>query len=300
MMNRAYQKQVGLLLGVLPEVAKENCFALHGGTAINLFARNMPRLSVDIDLTYTEIAAREPTLAAINEALARIQSRIEKLRPSIRVQHKREKCKLQIDERGVLIKIEVNIVGRGVLGNITRAELCSAAQEQYDVFCTVPMVPLGQIYGGKLCAALDRQHPRDLFDVKLLLENEGLNTEIKAGLIYGLLSGNRPTHEMLAPNAIDQRIAFENQFEGMTARDFTYDDYENTRNLLLKTVMESLNESDRKFLIDFNKLEPDWSVYPYQEFPSVKWKVLNLEKFRRNDPDSDQRHLDQLEQQLSH
>ncbi|MFT6099509.1 MAG: hypothetical protein ACJAYF_002056 [Arenicella sp.] len=127
-----------------------------------------------------------------------------------------------------------------MLGGITRVEFCSAAQEQYDVFCTVPMVPLGQIYGGKLCAALDRQHPRDLFDVKLLLENEGLNTEIKAGLIYGLLSGNRPTHEMLAPNAIDQRIAFENQFEGMTAHDFTYDDYENTRNLLLKTVMESL------------------------------------------------------------
>lgn len=233
-MNRAYQKQVGLLLDVLPEVAKEDCFALHGGTAINLFARNMPRLSVDIDLTYTEIAAREATLVAINEALARIQSRIENLRPSIRVQHKREICKLQIGERGVLIKIEVNMVGRGVISDIARVELCSAAQERYDVYCTVPMVPLGQIYGGKLCAALDRQHPRDLFDVKLLL----------------------------------------------------------------KTVMESLNESDRKFLIDFNKLEPDWSVYQYQDFPSVKWKMLNLEKFRRNDPDSYEKHLRQLKRQL--
>ena len=298
MLNSAYQKQVRLLLDVLPEVAKENCFALHGGTAINLFVRNMPRLSVDIDLTYTEIAAREPTLVAINEALARIQSRIENLRPSIRVQHKREICKLQIDERGVLIKVEVNMVGRGVLGDIARVELCSAAQEHYDVFCTVPMVPLGQIYGGKICAALDRQHPRDLFDVKLLLENEGLNTEVKAGLIYGLLSGNRPTHEMLAPNTIDQRIAFENQFEGMTAHDFAYGDYENTRNLLLKTVMESLNESDRKFLIDFNKLEPDWSLYPYQEFPSVKWKMLNLKKFKTNKLDRYARHLSQLETQL--
>ena len=105
-MNNAYQKQVGLLLDVLPEVAKEDCFALHGGTAINLFVRNMPRLSVDIDLTYAQIAPREPTLAAINDALARIKDRIENLRPSIRVQHKREICKLQIDERGVLIKIE--------------------------------------------------------------------------------------------------------------------------------------------------------------------------------------------------
>lgn len=51
-MEEAYKKQVSLLLDVLPEVAKENCFALHGGTAINLFVRSMPRLSVDIDLTY--------------------------------------------------------------------------------------------------------------------------------------------------------------------------------------------------------------------------------------------------------
>jgi len=205
-MNNVYRKQVGLLLDVLPEVAKEECFALHGGTAINLFVRNMPRLSVDIDLTYTEIAERQPTLAAINEALVRIKERIESLRPSIRVQHKSEICKLQVDERGVIIKVELNMVGRGVLGGITKVELCSAAQEQFDAFCSVSMVPLGQLYGGKLCAALDRQHPRDLFDVKLLLENEGFNQEIKEGLIYGLLSGGRPTHEMLAPNLIDQRL----------------------------------------------------------------------------------------------
>lgn len=51
-MNDKYNHQVRLLLAVLPEIAKEHCFALHGGTAINLFIRNMPRLSVDIDLTY--------------------------------------------------------------------------------------------------------------------------------------------------------------------------------------------------------------------------------------------------------
>jgi hypothetical protein len=57
-MNEAYKKQVRLLLDVLPEVAKEECFAMHGGTAINLFVRDMPRLSIDIDLTYVKIAER--------------------------------------------------------------------------------------------------------------------------------------------------------------------------------------------------------------------------------------------------
>lgn len=297
-MSSMYHKQVGLLLSVLPEVAKETCFALHGGTAINLFVRNMPRLSVDIDLTYTEIAERQPTLSAINEALARIKERVEHLLPSARVQHKHEVCKLRIDQRGTLIKVEVNMVGRGLLGDAVKAPLCSEAQEQFDVFCSVPMVPLGQLYGGKLCAALDRQHPRDLFDVKLLLENEGFNQEIKEGLIYGLLSGSRPTHEMLAPNLIDQRSAFENQFEGMTAHKFTYADYEETRALLHKLALEKLSESDRYFLIGFNRLEPDWSVYSYQNFPSIKWKMLNLEKFRRNDPENYDKHLSQLETQL--
>ena len=219
--------------------------------------------------------------------------------PRVRVQHKPEICKLRIDQGGTLIKVEVNMVGRGLLGEAVKAHLCDAAQEQFDAFCSVPMVPLGQLYGGKLCAALDRQHPRDLFDVKLLLENEGFNQEIKEGLIYGLLSGGRPTHEMLAPNLIDQRLAFENQFEGMTTHAFTYADYEETRVLLRKLVLERLSESDRDFLLGFNRLEPDWSVYPYQDFPSVKWKMLNLEKFRRNDPEAYRNHLDQLEKILA-
>lgn len=54
-MEKIYKDQVKLLLDVLPLVSKGQCFALHGGTAINLFIRNMPRLSVDIDITYLPI-----------------------------------------------------------------------------------------------------------------------------------------------------------------------------------------------------------------------------------------------------
>lgn len=294
-MNEAYKKQVRLLLDVLPEVAKEECFAMHGGTAINLFVRDMPRLSVDIDLTYVEIAERNETLEGINAALIRIKERIEALRPSIRVQHKDKVCKLQLDEHGVLIKIEVNMVGRGLLGEPNKTPLCEAAQEQFDAFCAMPLVPLAQLYGGKLCAALDRQHPRDLFDVKLLFENEGFTDEIKRGFILGLVSSNRPTHEILDPHLPDQRTAFENQFEGMTMIEFSYDDYKAARLQLIETVKASLSGDDKAFLLSLNRLVPDWSIYDYQNFPSVKWKILNLEKFKKDKPEAYEQQLHELE-----
>lgn len=153
-MTKAYKKQVQLLLDVLPEVAKEKCFAMHGGTAINLFLRDMPRLSVDIDLTYVEIASRDASLAAINEALIRIKQRIETLSPSMHVLHRAEVCKFQVAEHEIIIKIEVNMVGRGLLGDQVIMSLCESAQEQFDSFCAMPIVPVAQLYGGKLCAAL--------------------------------------------------------------------------------------------------------------------------------------------------
>lgn len=294
-MNEVYKKQVRLLLDVLPEVAKENCFAMHGGTAINLFVRDMPRLSVDIDLTYVEIAERRETLEGINASLLRIKERIEGLRASIRVQHKAHVCKLLLDEHGTTIKIEVNMVGRGLLGEATKAPLCDKAQEEFDVFCAMPIVPLAQLYGSKLCAAIDRQHPRDLFDVKLLLDNEGFTNEIKRGFLFGLVSSNRPTYEMLNPHLQDQRSAFERQFEGMSAEAFSYDDYEATRLQLIDIINTNFDDNDKAFLLSLNRLEPDWSIYDYQDFPSVKWKILNLEKFKKEKPDSYQQQLSELE-----
>lgn len=157
---------------------------------------------------------------------------------------------------------------------------------------------LAQLYGGKLCAALDRQHPRDLFDVKLLLDNEGFTNEIKQGFILGMVSSNRPTHEMLDPHLLDQRTAFENQFEGMSEIEFSYNEYESTRLQLIETVKISLNENDKAFLLSLNGLEPDWSIYDFQEFPSVKWKLLNLGKFRQDKPEIYQQQIDKLKDVL--
>lgn len=297
-MNEAYKRQVKLLLNVLPEVAKEDCFAMHGGSAINLFVQDMPRLSVDIDLTYVEIAERTETLDAINAALLRIKERVERLNPSMRAHHKHNVCKLQINEQGVQIKVEVNMVGRGLIGTAIKTPLCESAQEQYNVFCVMPIVSLSQLYGGKLCAALDRQHPRDLFDTMLLLKNIGFTDEIKRGFLFALISSNRPTHEMLKPNLLDQQAAFENQFDGMTNHAFSYADYEATKLKLIDTINDNLDEADRNFLLRLNQLQPDWSVYDFEQFPSVKWKLLNLAKFKKSDPQTYKRQLDELEKVL--
>ena len=73
-----YRKQVALLIRTMPFVATEKEFALKGGTAINLFVRDMPRLSVDIDLTYLPVADRATSRKAIDAGMKRIAGAITK------------------------------------------------------------------------------------------------------------------------------------------------------------------------------------------------------------------------------
>lgn len=155
-----YKHQVSLLLQVLPEVAKEPVFALHGGTAINLFVRDMPRLSVDIDLTYIPIEDRKMSFKNIIDALGSIKIKLEKILPRAVVSLKKETLKLQISTVKAQIKIEVNQINRGIMDEKVTLILCKKAQEEFDVFCTVPAVSIGQLYGGKICAALGPPTPQ--------------------------------------------------------------------------------------------------------------------------------------------
>jgi predicted nucleotidyltransferase component of viral defense system len=299
MTYQSYNRQVALLLKVLPEVAKEENFALHGGTAINLFVRNMPRLSVDIDLTYVPVEDRSQSIAKINIALATIRRRIEQILPTVKIQHNETTGKLMISLNGVMVKLEVNLVGRGLLGQVTERVLCNKSAEEYDSFVAIKTVSFGQLYGGKICAALDRQHPRDLFDIKLLLENEGLSREVLQGFLLSLVSSDRPIYEILKPNLLDQRPAMENQFNGMTTEVFGYDDFEVTRKKLIMQINESLTAPDKEFLLGFKGLTPDWSIYNFAEFPAVRWKLQNLEKLKNSNPKKYQQQLVLLERHLA-
>lgn len=279
-MDQRYRRQVKLLLTVLPEVAKERCFALHGGTAINLFIRDMPRLSVDIDLTYLAIEERETTINHIREALERIVLSTKRVLPKASFALKPETGKLIVSSEGATIKVEVNLTGRGTYASPEVRELCEQAQEMFDTFCEIQVVPLGQLYGGKICAALDRQHPRDLFDIKYMLANDGFPKGIKEGFFLCLLGSERPMHEILSPNMLDQQGALSQQFAGMTTENFTYEEYEKTRVALIDSIHQHLTEGDKEFLLNFQKLEPIWEPYNFKAFPNVKWKMLNLQKLK--------------------
>lgn len=299
MANETYKRQVSLLLAVLPEVAKETCFAMHGGTAINLFIRDMPRLSVDIDLTYIPIEDRDSSLFHIGDALNRILKHIEKAISKVHIIHRKEIGKLQISLSGVDIKVEVNLVARGLIGEAQQLVLCEKAQEDFNVFCEVQIVPTNQLYGGKLCAALARQHPRDLFDVKYLMENEGFSDDIKKGFIYCLICNEKPIHEVIQPNLHDQRIAMDHQFAGMTKAEFHYEEYETVRLQMIKTIQNSLSENDKAFLLSVANATPDWTIYNFENFPAIAWKLKNIQTLKANNPSKQIAQFDVLKSLLN-
>ena len=298
MSNNNYHKQVALLLSVIPEIALDPRLALHGGTAINLFDRDMPRLSVDIDLTYVIIEDRETSFTNISAALSNIKSRIEKRLQGSRVEHKVELHKLLVSHNDAMIKIEVSQIVRGILGAVTEKILCKKAQEKFDTFCSINIVPNGQLYGGKVCAAMDRQHPRDIFDVKQLLQKEGFTKEIKEGFLFRLLSSERSIQDVLFPNLQDQRLALANQFAGMSEELFTNEEYEFIREKLVKTVQASITEEDKQFILGFKNCIPDWSSSNFEAYPSIKWKLQNLEKIKAANPVKHKELYDTLRRKL--
>lgn len=283
-MNKAYRKQVELLLTILPSVAEESNFALHGGTAINLFENNLPRLSVDIDLTYTTFSDRESDLSAIRNSLENVKQKIKKRIPSIvfpNTAASAEHLKLFCETKDALVKIEVNQINRGLIGEVRQMPLCDKAQEEFDSFCEMNVVSQKQLWGGKIIAALDRQHPRDLFDINGLLKGTRFTEDIKAGFIFFLLCSKRPIHEILSPQCLNQESAFNNQFEGMTDSEFTYQEYEATREELIKIIQDQLTEEEKGFLLAFAKGEPDWSYVDYNQYPAVKWKLTNINTLKK-------------------
>ena len=281
-----YKKQVGLLLDVLPYVSQEECFALKGGTAINLFVRNMPRLSVDIDLTYMGDESRDEALELTAAALHRIKAKIEsnfagaKVFTSKKVTQD-DDAKLLIERKGVQVKIEANPVIRGTLYTPILSSLQPAVTEEFDVELETKVVDIADLYGGKIAAALDRQHPRDLFDVSLLLANEGITRKIMNGFLCYLVSHKRPIHEVLNPKFKNQQNTLETEFTGMTTTAYTISNFEETRSEMVTTIHENLSQKDKDFLISFAAGNPEWGLFPeakIQSLPAVKWKLENIKK----------------------
>ena len=291
MIIQSYLNQADLLLQVIPHIATEKALALKGGTAINLFLRNMPRLSVDIDLTYLPFDNRETALTNISDSLGKIRERITKSIPGTTINKntiKGNDVKLLVQSQNAQIKVEVNTITRGHLHPVRLLQVNEKVQERFKKFAAIQVVSDAELYGGKICAALDRQHPRDLFDVYLLFQESGYNEDVKNGFIQALVSHMRTMNEVLGPHLLDQRSAFERQFQGMTDTAFTYEDFEATREDLINIVNSSLSEKDRSFLLTFKRGNPDWDLFPVaglKDMPAVQWKLMNIQNLKRSNPE---------------
>lgn len=298
-MNSVYRQKVELLLRLLPLVMDEEVFAVHGGSAINLFVKEMPRYSVDIDLTYIPLDDREKSLKEISSHLETMASKAKRMFRGLHVIPNYGTSKLLCEYRGYQVKVEVNQTKRGIVGGeLQHLPLCTKAQNEFGMYCEAAIVPMTQLYGGKVAAALSRQHPRDLFDIKHMTIPM---TAIREGLIFCLLGSDRPIHESLSPKLIDQRMAMANQFEGMSDVPFSYTEFEETRERLIRDVRELLTEEDKQFLIGFERAEPVWCGYEFanlKDYPSVKWKSMNLAKLKTKNPDKLKAEAEKLERCL--
>lgn len=281
--DNPYRPQVVLLLDVLPFVAAEPCFALKGGTAINLFVRDLPRLSVDIDLTYLPVQDRMTSLAAVGAALERIASAIERKLKGIRVERitaEEQVVKLVAWRGPVRVKIEVSPVLRGCVREPSVRGVSPAVEAQFG-YIEAPVVHVDDLYAGKLCAAVDRQHPRDLFDVQLLLQQEGLTDALLEVFVVYLLSGDRSLADMVSPSLQPIAATFEGQFRGMTIVPVTVQELEETRTTMISLIQSRLTERQRQFLLSFKRGEPDWallSVTGAADLPAVQWKLMNVRR----------------------
>lgn len=284
-MNNVYRNKVELLLRILPFVMDERVFAVHGGSAINLFFKDMPRYSVDIDLTYIPLAGREESLNDINSHLSSIAEKAKNSIHGLHIVPKYATCKLLCEYHGYQIKIEVNQTKRGIIGGeVITLPLCEKAKSEFRLSCKAQIVPLTLLYGGKIAAALSRQHPRDLFDVKYM---DLPLSEVREGLLFCLLGSDRPIHESLSPALIDQHEALANQFIGMTDVAFSYEEFEATRIKLIQDVNSLLTDADKRFLISFEQGNPIWENYEFayfKDYPSIQWKLVNLAKLKKQNP----------------
>lgn len=276
---------MALLIRIMPSVYKIKEFAVHGGTAINLFHRNLLRYSVDIDVTYIPIENRQQSLASINQKLLEVKKNIEKTIPGVVVKHKPDVWKLLCTLDDATVKIEVNATKRGIIGDVVELPLCEKARNEFSMGCKARTVSFSQLYGGKITAALSRQHPRDLFDCKYM-ELQSFD-DVKNGFMLCLLGSDKPIIESLQPNDIDQTEALENQFQGMTETPFDYEDYLESRTALLSLVNGGLTITDKEFLLSFEQGEPDWNkccAGDLSQYPSVQWKLLNIGKLKESNP----------------
>ncbi len=280
-LNSKYLEQVSTLIDIIPLISN-NKFAMKGGTAINLFLFNMPRLSVDIDLCYLPLTPREQALDDISQFIKSLSQKVNAL--GFRSREKQSvlgyESTLFIQSKAIEIKVEINLVVRGSVHKPILRSLAPKAKETFTRDAEMLCLDTNDLFGGKICAALDRQHPRDFFDLYMYLKQFSYTQKLHQTFIIYLLSSKRSISELIHPNLLNMEPTYRTQFEGMTSTDVSCKILEETREKILALISSSFTDIEKEFLISFKKGEPKWDLFPIENvkhLPSVKWKLHNIQ-----------------------
>lgn len=288
-MREVYTRQVRLLLHILncleyETPAGEPFFALKGGTALNFFVQPFPRLSVDIDLTYCPLDERDAALAAMRESLQRLADVLQARLPGVQCAHTRPAGgdKLLVRFDGASVKVEPNGVIRGTVFPTAMLPLQPEALAAFGVTVNARCLGTADLYGGKICAALDRQHPRDLFDILPLMQSDSLEENTRKAFLVYALSHPRPLAELLDPRPQPLEQIFQTEFSGMTTEPVALEVLEGARAWMIQAVRSGLTADERRFLLSCKAGKPDWSFAGLpahvQQLPAVRWKLHNIEQ----------------------
>ncbi|GAG19387.1 unnamed protein product, partial [marine sediment metagenome] len=187
--------------------------------------------------------------------------------------------KLLVATPGARVKVEPSTVIRGSLFPPVESDLCQAAQDEYELFVRVQRLATEDLYGGKLCAALDRQHPRDLFDIRQLHDAGEIPDGIRQAYVVYLAGHRRPITELLAPNRKPIEDLYAHHFAGMTHQPIELEKLEAARTRLFEWAATALSEDERMFLLSIKQGEPDWARLPFEnldQWPAIQWKLHNV------------------------
>lgn len=287
-MNGTYIDTVRLLLAIAPAVFASGRFAMKGGTALNLFVQEMPRLSVDIDLVLVDHRPdRQTALQAIALELAAVQAELagKGYRAHLPANAEGDDVKLVVSNEAAQVKVEVNFVFRGTVLPPETRSLVATAQDLFTTDLAVPVLATPELYGSKLVAAMDRQHPRDIFDVMHMLSRFGWQASFVDCFVAYLAGHNRPVHEVLFPKTKPLEPAFTNEFAGMTRDTVELDTLTQVQGRLLQELPQQLTPAHRDFLLSLVQGAPAWELMPMQhlcELPALKWKLMNLAKLKKS------------------
>ena len=300
-MEKSYVDTVRLMLEVAPKVFASGRVAMKGGTALNFFVQDLPRLSVDIDVVFVpHQTPRDTALAEIANELSALQTRLNRrgIKAEVASSKTGDETKLFARRDRIEVKIEINHVFRGTLLPVETRSLTKTASDLFTTALAVPTLAVAELYGSKLVAAMDRQHPRDLFDVHGMFQRFGLTPEIVECFVGYIAGHNRPVHEVLGSRDIDLARPFDNEFAGMEREPVSLRVLEEARIRLRRELAVALTADHKRFLIGLVAGQPPWEAMQCRhlaDLPAIQWKLQNLARLKRTHAVKFQAQADELQ-----